>query len=177
MTLVIAHKFNNSITLSSDSRISFGSNGNIDHGIKIFSVPVQIFSPTSSETNITTLDYNHKLGLAIAGSAINAYTVKESVYEILQHLQYMPDYTDISMDGISRLVFKVFNKTTLYLGSIIQWKGLCELILAGYCPKQSKIRAFKFTCDTSNYPIRPFCKEILQNNGMEFSGSGSSEAE
>lgn len=176
MTLVIAHRLNNHISLSSDSRISFGTAGHIDYGIKVFSVPVKIYSPTSSETNITNLDYDYKLGLAVVGSAINAYTVKESVYEILQHLQYLPGYTDLSMEGIAGLVFKVFKKTTLDLGDIIQANGICELILAGYCPIQNKVRIFKFSCDTSTYPIRPFHEEILLANGIEFFGSGKTEA-
>lgn len=176
MTLVIAHRLNNHISLSSDSRISFGNLGHIDYGIKVFSVPVKIYSPTSSETDITNLDYNYKLGLAVVGSAINAYTVKESVYEILQNLQYIPGHTDLSMEGIAGLVFKVFNKTTLDLGDIIQENGICELILAGYCPIQNKIRIFKFSCDMSNYPIKPFHEEILTNNGIAFFGSGKTEA-
>ena len=176
MTLVIAHRLKNHISLSSDSRISFGTAGHIDYGIKIFSVPVKIYSPTSSETNITNLDYDYKLGLAVVGSAINAYTVKESVYEILQHLQYLPGYTDLSMEGIAGLVFKVFKKTTLDLGDIIQANGICELILAGYCPIQNKVRIFKFSCDTSTYPIRPFHEEILIADGIEFFGSGKTEA-
>ena len=176
MTLVIAHRLNSHISLSSDSRISFGTAGHIDYGIKVFSVPVKIYSPTSSETNVTNLDYNYKLGLAVVGSAINAYTVKESVYEILQNLQYIPGYTDLSMEGIAGLVFKVFNKTTLDLGNIIQLNGICGLIIAGYCPIQNKIRIFKFSCDTSNYPIRPFHEEILVDNGIEFFGSGKTEA-
>lgn len=176
MTLVIAHRLNNHISLSSDSRISFGSSGHIDYGIKVFSVPVKIYSPTSSETNITNLDYDYKLGLAVVGNAINAYTVKESVYEILQHLQYLPGYTDLSMEGIAGLVFKVFKKTTLDLGNIIQANGICELILGGYCPIQNKVRIFKFSCDTSTYPIRPFHEEILITDGIEFFGSGKIEA-
>ena len=176
MTLVIAHKHNKHISLSADSRISFGTSGHIDYGIKIFSVPVKIYSPTTSETNITTLDYNYKLGLAVVGSAINAYTVKESVYEILQNLQYIPGYTDLSMDGISKLVFKIFNKTTLDLGDIIQKNGICELIISGYCPVKNNIRIFKFSCNTLTFPITPFYNEILSDNGMEFFGSGKLEA-
>ncbi|MFW5700114.1 MAG: hypothetical protein ACOCWM_00355 [Cyclobacteriaceae bacterium] len=177
MTLVIAHRLSNHISLTSDSRISFGAAGHIDYGIKVFSVPVSIYSPTSSETKITTLDYNYKLGLAVVGSAINAYTIKDSVCEILQNLQYIPDYTDLSMNGIAKLVFKVFNKTTLDFGDLIQKNGICELILTGYCPEKNGLRAFKFFCDTSIYPIRPDYEEILVNDGIEFFGSGSTEAQ
>mgnify|MGYP003493697948 FL=1 len=176
MTLVIAHRLNNHISLSSDSRLTFGTAGHIDYGIKIFSIPVKIYSPTSFETDITNLEYNYKLGLAIVGSAICAYTVKESVSEILQNLQYIPNYMDISLKAIAKLVFKVFRQTTLDLGDIIQKNGICELILTGYCPVQSKIRIFKFTCDTSTYPIKPEYNETLKDNGMTFWGSGQTEA-
>lgn len=175
MTLVLAHRHNQLLSLSSDSRINFGCE-HIDYGIKIFSVPVKIFSPKNSDTQISTIDYDHKLGLAVVGNIINSYTVKEYVYEILQHLQYITDYSELSMDGICELVFKMFNKTTLDLGNMFKEKGLSELLLAGYCLSQNKIRIFKFSCDISNFPIKPFYKEILQCNGMEFFGSGQIEA-
>jgi len=177
MTLVIAQRIGNQISLSSDSRISFGINGFIDYGIKIFTIPVKIYSPVSSETNNTSLDYNYNLGLAFAGSTTNAYTVKESVYEILQNLQYIPGHTDTSFDGIAGLVFKVFKKTTLDFGEILFQNGLCDLILTGFCPNQNKIRIFRYTCDITENPIRPFYDEILRDDGIAFLGSGKPEAE
>ncbi len=176
MTLVIAHKVGNHISLSSDSRITFGSAGYIDYGIKIFTVPVKIYSPTDSETNITDLFYDYKLGLAIVGSAMNSYTVKESVYEMLQNLQFIPGYTDLSMDGIAGLVFIVFNKTTHDFGQLMRDNGMSILILSGFCPDKEKIRLFKFYCDTSTFPIRPDYEEILKTDGIEFFGSGGEEA-
>jgi hypothetical protein len=177
MTLVIAQRIGNNISFSSDYRISFGNQGRIDFGIKIFSVPVKIYSPTSVETNVSTLDYNYKLGLAVIGSAINAYTVKESVFEILQHLQYLPGYTDLSMDGISRLVFKVFNKTTQDLGPILRYNGLCELVLGGYCPLENRVRVYKFSVRLHPDRIEPYFEEILQGDSIQFFGSGKDEAE
>ena len=177
MTLVIAHKSGKHISLSSDSRITFGNAGHIDYGIKVFTVPVKIYSPTSSETNITNLVYDYKLGLAIAGSAMNSYTVKESVYEMLQNLQYVPGYTDLSMNGIASLVFKVFNKTTLDFGQLMQKNGMSVLILSGFCPVENKIKVFKFYCDISKYPIQPDYEEILKYDGINFFGSGKIEAE
>ncbi|MGJ0486572.1 MAG: hypothetical protein ACR65R_18840 [Methylomicrobium sp.] len=177
MTLVIAHKSNNHISLSSDSRITFEKSGYIDFGVKVFSVPVKIYSPTCSETGINTLEYNYNIGLAVVGSAMNAYIVKESVYEFLQNLQYMPDRTSLSMDGIVRLIFKVYQKTSLDLGQILCEKGMCQLIFTGYCPKQKKIRVFKFSTKIEKFPIEPFFEEILQSDGIEFFGTGKNEAE
>ena len=72
MTLVIAKKFGNKLSLASDSRLSFGTSGSVDFGIKIFSIPVHIYSPTLSETEVTNLDYNYKYGMAVVGNAVNA---------------------------------------------------------------------------------------------------------
>lgn len=177
MTLVIAHKRGNQISLSSDSRISFSTSGHIDYGIKVFSVPVKIYSPTKAETKTADLIYNFNLGLAITGSAINAYTVKESVYEMLQHLQYLPGHTNLSMSGIASLIFKVFKKATMDLGEILQKYGICELIVSGFCPQQLRLRKFYFFCDISNYPIQPDYKEILEDDGMLFFGSGKKAAQ
>jgi len=167
----------NHISLSSDSRISFGAAGYIDYGIKVFSVPVKIHSPTSVETDATDLVYSNKLGLAITGSAINAYTVKESVYEMLQHLQYVPGHTDVSLDGIASLIFKVFRKSTMDLGGIMRENGISELIVSGFCPGQRKLRVFYFFCDIFNNPIQPGYEEILVDSGMRFFGSGKVEAQ
>lgn len=177
MTLVIAHKKEYHFSLTSDTRISFGSQGYFDYGIKIFSVPVKIYSPQAEYTNISKLVYDNKFGLAIVGSAINAYTVKESISEILQNLVYLPGHTDISMNGIASLIFKVFNRITKDLGEIMHNNGICELIIGGFCCVENKLRVFKFSCDTSNFPITPYYEEILIEDGIEFFGSGKSEAE
>ena len=92
MTLCIASKSGDIISLVSDSRITFGNQGKIDFGIKTFSVPVKIYSPRDSKTNKIDLVYDYNIGMCVARSTVNAYIVKESIYEILQHLQYIPGY-------------------------------------------------------------------------------------
>lgn len=176
MTLVIAQKVKNRISFSSDSRISFGSQGYIDFGVKIFSVPVEIYSPTSVETNAQTLEYKYNLGMAVVGSAINAYTVKESIYEFLRYLEYIPGHTDLSMDNISNLIFKVYEKTTKELAPILREGGMCQIILGGYCPSQNRIRVFEYTVEITALGISPKLNEILQNDDIKFYGSGKHEA-
>lgn len=177
MTLVVVNRIGHEVSFSSDSRISFGNNGYIDHGIKVFSVPVTISTASDADTGYFTVPYRHKLGLAVVGSAINAYTVKDSVYEMVQNLQYAPDYVSLSLDLIADIVFKVYKKTTLDLGNIIQMNGLAILILGGYCPKQKRIRVFKFDCNTSSHPIVPNYGEILAADGIETFGSGKVQAD
>ncbi|HWY98524.1 MAG TPA: hypothetical protein VNY36_05500 [Bacteroidia bacterium] len=176
MTLVIAYKFNNSISLSSDSRISFPRNKHVDLGIKILSVPVKISSPTSQETGISTLDYDHTLGVAVTGSTMNASIVKESISEMLQYLQYLPGHTDLSMNGIANLVFKVYERVSRDLYNAIEDASISTLILGGYCPSLERIQVFEYGATVADDNIVPFRKEILANNGYEFYGSGAPEA-
>lgn len=176
MTLVIANKFRNTISFCSDSRLSFGTSGYIDFCVKIFSVPVKIQSPTTAETRITSNGYDQKLGLAVVGSFSNAYTVKESIYEMLQHLQYVPGYTDVSMDGIAKLVYKVFNKVTHDLAPILFRNGLCQLILGGYCAKENRIRVFEYSV-TLIPSLTTTLREILISDEMRFYGTGETVAQ
>lgn len=177
MTLVIARKKNNHISISSDSRVSFGKVGNFNHGVKVFSFPAKIYGPTDFNTGISELVYAYNLGLAFTGSTTNALTVKESIYEILQNLQYVPGYTEFNLNSLANIILKVYNKTTLEIGQIIREDGLSELIFSGYCPEQQRIRIFHFSYDASDFPIRTFYNEILNEDGIVFFGSGKRIAE
>lgn len=177
MTLVIAQKKGKVISFSSDSRISFkGRTESFDYGIKVFSVPVKIYSPTEEKTGIQSTVYDYVLGLAVCGSAINAYTVKESICEILQNLQHIPTYT-LSMDGIAKLVSNVLEKTSRDLGEIFGKDALCGLVLGGYCPFKKRVRVFEFSFDITNFPIKVCLTEILEAEDTKFFGSGKDEAE
>lgn len=172
MTLVIAQRIGRQITLSSDSRISFNNWNFIDYGIKIFPVPLKINSPIASETGSYDTAYEHQIGLAIIGSTTNAYTVKESIYEILQHLQYIPGKTNVSMDNIANLMLKVYSKVAKDMSAINRELGLCELILTGFCPLTMSIRTFLFSTAITASSIQPGFEEILTTDGMLFFGSG-----
>lgn len=178
MTLVIARKnIDGQVILSSDSRISFSDSEYIDYGVKIFRISTKIYSPTDHETKQQKLVYDQTLGLAITGSAVNAYTVKEILVEMLQNLQYAPGYTDFSLEGIAKLIRKVLSMTNTDLGAIMNKRGLSQLILSGYCPNTLNIRTFKFEFDYTSYPVKTDYKEILSDPGVEFFGSGKTEAE
>jgi hypothetical protein len=176
MTLVIARKMNNVISFASDSRIDFQGSGYIDFGIKIFSVPAKIYSPTDSVSGNTQVLYDQRIGLAVIGSSINAYTVKDSVYEFLQNLQALPGYTDLSFENISRLAFKVYEKTTEELRVILGRNGFSQLLFGGYCVVSKRVRVFEFSPDLTKSPITLGRREILIDDGIEFYGSGKDVA-
>jgi hypothetical protein len=175
MTLCLAWKKGGLVHFASDSRISFGNNRYTDVGIKVFSIPVKIYSATDAQTRQRSLDYDHNIGMCFAGSTISAYLVKESVYEVLQHLQYTP-YTDFSMKGISNIVSKFYEHTSRRTCEQIGDSGIADFLLGGYCPAARNLRVYKFTIDHTVYSIVGNYEEVLLTDGIEFLGSGSTPA-
>lgn len=175
MTLCMAWKNGGQIHFASDSRISFGNNRYADVGIKVFSIPVKIYTATDTQTGERSLHYDHNIGMCFAGYTTNAYVVKESVYEVLQHLQYTP-YTDFSMKGISRLVYKFYEHTSRRICEQIARHGIADFFLGGYCPAARILRVYKFTIDDSAHPIVANYEEVLSTDGIELLGSGSTRA-
>jgi hypothetical protein len=175
MTLVIVQKRKSEISICSDSRFNYKSAGTFDFGIKVSSIKVQIFSPYDEQGN-RTLDYDHKIGVGVTGSTTAAYTIKEYVSEALMNLQHTPGYTDFSFEGISNFVLKFYKKICSELTTLFRKDGLCQVILVGYCPLEDKVRTFLLDTDLSDYPIKFTSTEILKDDGIEFYGSGKSEA-
>lgn len=178
MTLCLAWKSGNNIHLASDSRLTMSDDGAnyIDIGIKVFSIPVKIYSPINADTKNQTLDYDFKLGLCFAGSSTNSYIIKEAIYEVLQRLQYT-QYTDFSMEGIAKMVSKFHEHTSRKVCEVLRERGLAEFFLTGYCPKDEIIKAFKFTLDTTQFPLKSdFGRILVDEDWIECLGSGTDEA-
>ena len=178
MTLVVAHRFGNNISLSSDSRIAYNANEYFDHGAKIFSIPVKIYNPVDRSV------FDIKIGMAVIGSLTATYTVKESVYEILQNLQYAPNRTKISMDNISKIIFDAYKYTIGALAPILRDKVNSELIITGFCNQAKKMRAFHISCSNFRYDYESEStridwkiEEVLVDNYVCFYGSGKEAAE
>jgi hypothetical protein len=132
MTLVIARRLNDKVSLSADSRLSFGTAGTFDSGIKIFKVPINIKGPMKSFEDRKKWEFEMDYGMAIAGSTTNAYTVKESLQAIIGGIQYMTNLSDISIIGIGSFVHQRFKDISGALTPILRDSGLCEIIFAGW---------------------------------------------
>lgn len=177
MTLVIARKHKNKISLVSDSRFNYSGLGVFDFGIKVSAIPVKIYTPYDENKN-RAVAYEQKIGFAVTGSTTAAYTVKEYMSEVLTNIQYTPGYSDLSIKGIANFVLKFYAKICNELSSLFRQDGICEIILAGFCPKFQKCRAFMLSADMTDYPVRYYQQEILESDedDMVFFGSGKAEA-
>lgn len=173
MTLCIAWRSTDGhVHLASDSRVIVATNSFEDVAVKITRIPCEIFQP-SSKLIRGQAAIRIPLGMAFAGSHLNAYVVKESLVEVLSRLQYIPEVTEVSMDKIIKIAFHAYEKLSQKLCSTsIGKNGICEILLAGFCPKKNSVRAFKLSTDpTTN---KHSCIEILATGAaqIELSGSG-----
>jgi hypothetical protein len=175
MTLVIAERKNNLVSIIADSRFNYGGTTNFDFGIKVSPLRIKIRSPNETDGS-STVDYDHLIGVGVTGSVIAAATIKEYMAAALVNIQYTPGYTDFSFEGIVSFIAKFYEKICFEMSVLFREKGICEMVMAGFCPAQERIRCFYLTMDVSDYPIKIVCKEILEGDGIVFFGSGKIEA-
>jgi len=177
MTLVIASRTKKEVSFSSDSRITFGNAGHFDKGIKIFNVPFKLKGPAKSREDFNKYEFELEYGIAVVGSSINAYTVKDSIVEILPNITYLTNLSDISIIGIGTLVYEIYEQVSKELTPILMENGFCEILMGGYCLVQKKIRILRFYPEVTDTEIKYFYEEVLPNEGMMFFGSGKGIAE
>ena len=104
MTLCIVWRTEDNVHFCSDSRLTATANSYADVAIKVLPLAVNIYSPRNPDKE-RTLAHSGEIGMCFAGSAVNSLFLKESIAELLKELQYAPEYTDLSMDGLARFIF------------------------------------------------------------------------
>lgn len=177
MTLCIAWRENSKVNFLSDSRLTFKENSYVDLCIKVMKVPIKIISPISSETNQFDELYNHNAGICFAGNVISSLMLKELICDVLQDLQFVPFFTNVSMEQIAKSIDKFYRHILVKMCEEKFEDGLATFIISGYCPQTENIRTFKFTPEITTYPINTKYEEILKNDEeIDFLGSGAEKA-
>ena len=174
MTLCIAWRdHDGNVRLASDSRVTVASNSSEDVAVKVTRIPCEIFPPSSNLATGSSV-VRLSLGMAFAGSHLGAYTIKESLVEVLSRLQFVPGATELSMDKIIKIAFYAYaNLSKKLCSTSIGAKGICEIFIAGFCLKQSKVRAFKLSTDPAKNTHS--CSEILAPGAAQIETSGSGQ--
>lgn len=177
MTLVIAQRLKDRLTFSADSRLSFDGNGHFDKCIKIFNVPFRLKGPAKTSEDLNKYEFEYNYGLAVVGSSINAYTVKESISELLANLRYISNISDFSIIGIGHIVLKIYGNISSELGLTLRKNGLSEILLGGFCLTENRIRLLRFFPKCEKQEIDYCFEEILSDEGILFFGSAKPLAE
>jgi hypothetical protein len=142
-----AHPFC-TIHFASDSRLSLGVAA-ADIAIKVVRAPYRI-SGQRDQGGPPEIIAQGELGMCFAGSASGSMFMKEAIIEVLPYLVAAPGYTDISMANVAALVFRAYRAMSRTLTEQIGNRGLSTVSIAGYCPEQKKLRAFKLTTNQQN---------------------------
>lgn len=179
MTLCVAWKTRNRISLASDSRVSFGSGIHADVGIKVLALDVCVQSASDEKTRATSVLYHHSWGLCFAGNFCAAYSVREFLSGFMANLQYAGDTANFNMDDLCSLILEFYKRTTIEIIRPLGEIGQFELVVTGFCPEKNKTRAFRFMYEWDDLGRlkAPQIKEILTDKPYYFFGTGISDAE
>jgi len=173
MTLCIVWREGLNIKFAPDSRLSFGTAGTSDFGIKVVRIRFNIYGP-DEPGGAKPLISSGDLGMAFAGAASGALMVKEALAEVLFGMQAVPTFHDYGMDGIADFVFRAYTVISKDLCTTLLEKGRTCIVFGGYCAVQKKLRAFRIETDAQNQRHK---SEVLTDyTGMEIFGSGEDAA-
>jgi len=164
MTLCLAWRNSNgAIHLVSDSRITL--NGKFsDFGLKVFSVPVRVYLPTSKGSSNAEIAFENTYGLAFAGSFLGVQLLREHLFIVLQNLQCIPNYLDYSFEAVCKIVEQYFSYLLKTIHADLNDEITIDFFFTGYCQKSDCCRIAKFFV-TYNEDITSFQthSEILPN--------------
>lgn len=130
-----------------------------------------------AEVKSKEYEFQYDYGLAVIGSSINAYTVKESIAELLANLQYLSNISDISIIGIGHIILKVYEDVSNELSKTLREKGLSEILVGGFCVIGKRIRVLRFFPKIEAHKVEYFFEEVLHEDGIRFWGSAKKISE
>ena len=169
MTLCIAWHEGPDIKFVSDLRVSFGSVGTSDFGIKVVRIPFNIYGPDAVGEKAPSIS-SGDLGMAFAGLTVGPLMIKEALAEILLRMQAVPGFHDYGMDGIADYVFRAYKTISEDICQTIGQNGRTCVVFGGYCTTRLKLRAFRIEIDPN---LQARKSEVLVTSGdIEIFGSG-----
>lgn len=164
------------IHAATDSRLNFGDKS-LDHCVKISTLKCQIHEPGDSPYLSSNLKKTIDLTIVFCGGFTNAYTIKETLSEILNRIITTKNVDAVSLNDVSEIAFKVYEKTTKAILELFMDESYgCIFYLIGHCPVSSEMKAFKFSFDKSEngHFIEYKNEELFTSITFEISGSGYS---
>ena len=161
MTLCVAWRFQDSISIASDSRISGYSGDYADIGVKILVCPVKVITAIANDTGHFDVLHESTVGIGLAGSLITAYLVKERMVDVLENLQYVGDRDQLTFAKIAEAAFKIYRHGTEELTKKFNFGFDADMFLVGRCPKSGLVSAAKFFTDPTDGSLKN--EPILQD--------------
>jgi hypothetical protein len=150
MTLCLAWKASSGqIHLAADSRVNLGATVPADVAVKVASLPFRIADvPTAGNPPLVILE--GEIGLTYCGSAVSMFAVKESISEVLLHMQCI-DKNTVSLNGICEIIFATYQQILpQVIDAMLSSKAVTNIIVVGYCPTNRCEEAYLIETDSMN---------------------------
>lgn len=165
----------NNIHMATDSRLSNGVSV-LDHCLKISKLNCEVHecNDLSGENKVFIRRVN--LAISFCGGFVSAYTIKESLTEILNQMVLFPDSSHISMDLITDVALMVYDKVVRAAVEYSNSKsGACSFYIAGFCPKANEMEMYKLSVRVNPSQDGFYCfkEKCFQTNDYIIDGSGA----
>ncbi len=172
MTLCIAWKYEEAnrakICFAADTCVTVGGETMPFGGIKILEVPVVYSTPTATNGHPSRI-WKTTYGLAFAGDFLPAFLLKESVADVLTHLQGIIEPNEVSFEMICSLVAKLHQHFHEQMRRTLPCGYELNFFFAGFCPRSQCVRVAKFFVNENGSPL---WHEILQGGGVSYETIG-----
>jgi len=147
MTLCVAWRFQDRISIASDSRITAGESGYADIGVKILEWPVRIITAQNAHDGAYEELHRSTIGVGISGSFLSAYMVTEQLAHVLRNFQYMGDRSTLTFATIAAAAFKFYLHAVEQLNGANDFGFDADMLLVGRCPATQRLAGAKFFRD------------------------------
>ncbi len=172
MTLCVAWRWQDNISLASDSCITADGGYAQTLGVKIVSIPVRIISSIEKETGRFEERFKATYGLAFSGAFTAAYVIREMLSEVLSHLQSIGSKQDMAIERIMDIVHRFHLYYTRELRSSLRDRYDLDFFLGGRCPATDRVKIFKFVSSESESATY---KEVLQTLPFSYEAIGAGD--
>lgn len=176
MTLSILWRSEGRLHLASDSRISFGSAGSADVGIKVMRLPIRVLGTKVGDAGRLEVLFERTYGFCYAGSLANAATFKQLVEDLLVDVQYVPADVPLSFDELCNFLCHFCAKVSTEIASRLAENGRYNFFIAGWCPQKETLRGARFHLVQNAGETVVTFQEVARNEG-EYVAVGSGEQE
>lgn len=150
MTLCISWKSaDGRIHLAADSRVSFGSGQPADVAVKVAKLPYHITEVTHAN-DPRQVELLGEIGITFCGSTVSMFAIKESIAEVLLHMQAM-EIRSVSLHGICEIIFATYQRILpQVVTAMLSNQAVANLIVTGFCPANQAEEAYLIETNASN---------------------------
>ncbi|MBK0368662.1 Ntn hydrolase family protein [Flavobacterium agrisoli] len=141
MTLCLAWRIEDEISLMSDSRLTNNMSIVTNNANKIFTIHVNIFTGTVQKKQSI---FSAKYGLCFAGSYLNGSYLANTISELTSEI-FVEENFEPTFDLVCQVAFFVYENVTKHLGEIHRTDGVSEAFFIGSCPKSGISEITKFS--------------------------------